>query len=429
MTKICVIGLWHLGSVSSACLANFGYQVTGFDKDKTVVEKLNQGKSPIFEPGLDILLKKNLASEHLRFTTSMKKAVCDASYILLTIDTPVNEQDVADLTSVYDAINEIAELISDNAVVIVQSQVPVGTCHDLIKIIKQKRPDVDFGLAYCPENLRLGNAIELFENPGRIIIGSDDEQTANKVSSFFNIINCPKIIMDLKSAEMTKHSINAFLATCISFINWIGNVCEEVGADICKVSEGLMSEQRIGRGIPLRFGLGFSGGTLGRDVRILEEIGNKISLKPNLMESVISINHEQNILIVKKLLRLFNTLDGLKIGILGLTYKAGTNTLRRSTSIEIINELLKLKAKVYAYDPSIQFIDSIVSKNFQLCKSPYLPAEDASALLILTDWPEFRKLDYEKIFESMKKPVIFDIKNFLDEKDLKTIGFDYKKLT
>lgn len=427
MTKVGVIGLWHLGSVTSACLSNFGYHVVGFDSDSSVIQNLNQARGPIFEPGLDELLKKNLKNKRLRFTTNMEEAITDADYVFLTIDTPVDEQDRVDLVSVHDMIQEIIRFITNNVTIIVQSQVPVGTCNEFIKIIKQKRPLIEFGLAYCPENLRLGRAIDTFEHPDRIIIGSDDEQTTNKVKSFFEIINCPKIIMNLKSAEMTKHCLNTFLAMCISFINSVGNVCEKLGVDVNKVSEGLMSEHRIGNRLPLRSGAGFAGGTLGRDVRILEELCKKIDVEPFLYSSILRINHEQNILVVKKLLKHYHSLDGIKISILGLTYKAGTNTLRRSASVEIIKELLKLNSRVKAYDPSISSMDLIQDKNFQLCTSPYTAAEETSALLIFTDWPQFRELDYKRIFSSMKNPLIFDIKNFLDENHLKTLGFLYSR--
>lgn len=423
--KVGVLGLWHLGCVTSACLAKLGYQVTGFDRDNMVIENLKLAKAPISEPNLDELIKNNLENNLIQFTTNIEEAIRKTPYVLLTIDTPVDEKDQVDLTSIYDTINEIAKFLEDDTIIIIQSQVPVGTCDDFIKIIREKKPDIRFGLGYCPENLRLGKSIEVFEKPDRIIIGANDEKTANKIESFFSILNCPKIKMDLKSAEMTKHAINAFLATCISFINWIGNVCEEVGADAKKVSEGLMSESRIGRNLPLRAGLGFSGGTLGRDLRILKKIGQDVRINPDLIEAVLQINYEQNIIIIKKLLKIFGSLRGLKIGILGLTYKAGTNTLRRSMSLEIINELLRLNASVNAYDPVISSVESINDKNFHLCDSAYFVAEKASALLIFTDWPQFREIDYTKMLHSMEKPVILDVKNFLDGKTLRIIGFDY----
>lgn len=425
MVKVCVLGLWHLGTVTSACLANF-YEVVGFDENQSTITSLKNAKSPISEPGLDILLRKNLDAGILSFTTNMKEALDNAKYILLASDTPLDDQDRVDLKSSYETINKIAETIIDDVVIIVQSQVPVGTCEDFIKIIKQKRPNVQFGLAYCPENLRLGKAIEVFEHPDRIIIGANDEFTIKKVESFYNFLDCLKIKMDLRSAEMTKHTVNAFLATCISFINWMGNICELVGADAKKVAEGLVSEERIGRTLPLRPGLGFSGGTLSRDLRILEKLANEFGIKPNLIETIIEINYRQNILIVEKLQKMFETLDGVTIGILGLTYKAGTNTLRRSGSIDVIRELLRLNAKVNAYDPSISTVDFIQDENFKLYDSAYAVAEGSYALLIFTDWQEFKQLDYKKMHSKMTKAVVFDMRNILDGNTLRNIGFDYR---
>jgi UDPglucose 6-dehydrogenase len=427
MTNVCVFGLWHLGSVTSACLANSGYSVTGIDKNFATIEAFQKGKSPIFEPGLDDMIRKNIDNGRLQFTTESEKAINSADFIILTIDTVVDDKDRVDLSSVYDAINEISMHLKNRSTVIIQSQVPVGTCNEFIQIIKKKRPDVSFGLAYCPENLRLGKAIEVFEKPDRIIIGADDQETANKVSEFFYILSCPKIRMDLKSAEMTKHSINSFLATCISFINWVGMVCEDVGADPKMVSEGLRSESRVGRILPLLPGLGFAGGTLGRDLRILESLSNNLKIKPNLAKDILEINHVQNVSIIKKLLKLFGTLNGLKVCIFGLTYKPGTNTLRRSNSVEIINEILKLDTEVNAYDPAIPHVDTITSEKFHIYSSPYSAVEDTDILLIFTDWPEFKNLDYKKIYNKMKNPTIIDMKSFLDENILRDLGFAYSR--
>lgn len=232
--KVCVIGLWHLGSVTSACLANFGYDVVGFDHDEEIIENLNKAKAPIFEPGLDEMIKTSIEKKQLSFTSNISKAMSGAEYVLLAMDTQVDDKDIVDLTSVNQIMHEIILHISNKTTIIVQSQVPVGTCNEFINMIKQKKKNLEFSLVYCPENLRLGKSIEIFTKPDRIIIGSDDKKTTQKVMSFFNFLDCPKITMDLKSAEMTKHSINAFLATCISFINFIGNTCEQVGADAKK---------------------------------------------------------------------------------------------------------------------------------------------------------------------------------------------------
>lgn len=425
MKNVAVIGLWHLGSVTSACLSKLGYNVIGYDSDESRIINLNKGIPPISEPRLEDLIKKNIEEKHLLFTNSLSEALKNSEFILLTIDTPVDEKDRVNLDPIFSIMKDIIKDVRNDVCIIIQSQIPVGTCDKFLKNIEKIRPKSHIEISYCPENLRLGNAIEIFERPDRIIIGANNEKTANKVKSFFDVIDCPKILMDLKSAEMTKHSINAFLATCISFINWIGNVCEEVGADSSKVSEGLLSEKRIGSKLPLKSGLGFSGGTLGRDLNILSELGKKFQIGNELINSVISTNHEQNIRVIKKLMKIFDSLDGLQIGILGLTYKPGTDTLRRSIALEIINELLKLNANVLAFDPAIKSVESISNKKFQLCDSALSAAQDSNALLIMTDWPEFKTLDYEKMFSVMKRPLILDMKNFLNKELLQKIGFKY----
>ena len=423
--KVSVLGLWHLGSVTSACLANYGYNVTGYDKDQLVVKNLNNGHAPISEPGLDSLIEKNINDNTLKYTNNLQEAVENSDFVLLTIDTPVDEDDNVDLSPIFDIIDKIADFVKDGTTIIIESQVPVGTCNDVANRIKKKFPNLRFNLAYCPENLRLGKAIEIFQNPDRIIIGADDEQTKEQVRLFFDIIDCPKIIMDLKSAEMTKHAINSFLATCISFINLIGNVCEEIDADAVKVSEGLMTEKRIGKNLPLKPGSGFSGGTLGRDLKVLINLGKKIGINPYILESVIETNREQNMIALRKLLKIFKNLENITVGILGLTYKPGTNTLRRSNSIELIKELNKLKTNVKAFDPAISEENFTEDKKFMLCDNFYAVAENADVLIIMTDWPEFKKIDYNQIFKDMKNPVIIDTKNFLDQNQLKEIGFQY----
>ena len=422
-----IIGLWHLGSVTSACLANYGYNIIGYDVDKEVIKNLNKGVSPIEEPFLEDLIKENIRKNNLRFTSDLKEAIKDSDFVFLTIDTPVDENDDVDLSSVFSSIDDMIGFLKEDTTIIIQSQVPVGTCNELVNRIKQNTKS-KFNLAYCPENLRLGKAIELFQNPDRIIIGADSQETLDKVSVFFDIIGCPKVTMDLKSAEMTKHAINAFLATCISFINWIGNACGETGADANKVSEGLMTEKRIGKNLPLRPGLGFAGGTLGRDLKILINLGRGLKVNPELFEAVVNTNNAQNIIAIKKLQKIFGKLENLTIGILGLTYKPGTNTLRRSSSIEIINEIASMGANVKAFDPAINEINTEMHRNFKLTDNAYATAEKSDVLVVMTDWPEFRDLDYKKILGIIKKPVILDMKNCLDQKYLRGIGFSYHRV-
>lgn len=261
-SKVSVIGIWHLGAVTSACLADFGYHVVGVDKDVRKVEGLNKGTPPLFEPGLKELLITNLNSKRLSYTTDLHKAVKNSRYVLITFDTPVNERDKVDLTEILNTAKELATCLDDGSVIIVSSQVPVGTCEQIKTSITKLNSSLDFDIAYSPENLRLGQAIERFKNPERIVIGADSDTTLDKVEAFLSVIKAPTVRMNLRTAEMTKHALNVFLATSISFANEIGNLCDEVGADAAKIAQALGSDARIGPNLPLNPGLAFSGGTL-----------------------------------------------------------------------------------------------------------------------------------------------------------------------
>lgn len=413
--KICVIGLWHLGSVISACFAKLGYDVIGFDTNKITVDNLKKGIPPVSEPNLENLIKFFL-NKNLNFTNDLDVAVSDSDFILVSIDTPLDEQDNVDLSSFNEILLKIIPLIPEQCTIIVQSQVPVGTCNQLENTIKKMRPDLVFGISYIPENLRLGNAIHLFENPDRIVIGVDNNKTFESVKSIFSFSKSPLLKMNIKSAEMTKHAINAFLGMCISYINWLGMLSERLDVDISSVSKGLSTEQRIGNLLPLKPGIGFSGGTLGRDLKILKTLSENEFLDSGIIDNILEINKNQNLNIISGLQFFYPNLSGKRIGILGLVYKPNTNTLRRSLSIEIIDELLKKGAIVKAYDPSIDSLNEINKKNIQLTNSPYELAQNTDAILILTEWPEFRTIDYEKISHLMNNKIIFDFKNFLTNK-------------
>ncbi|MGI0059940.1 MAG: UDP binding domain-containing protein, partial [Nitrosotalea sp.] len=246
-----------------------------------------------------------------------------------------------------------------------------------------------------------------------------------KVETFYSVINGPVLKMDLKSAEMSKHVINAFLANCISFINEIGNLCEEIGADATMVSKSLTSESRIGNKLPLKAGLGFAGGTLARDLRILQKLHHNHKMQPRMVEAILETNYEQNIIALKKLQKTFGNISGLQVGVLGLTYKPGTDTLRRSSSIETISKLLDSGVSVKAFDPSIHQIDIFNGKKFGLVSDEYETARESDAILLLTEWPQFKQADYAKIHSLMKKPIFIDAKNFLDPSFMRKIGFNY----
>jgi len=423
--KICVVGIWHLGCVVSACLADLGYLVVGVDRDPKKVENLNNGVPPLFEPGLEQLLISNLNSKRLSYTTDLSQAVKDSSYVLITFDTPVSEKDEVDLSEIFAAAKELAQCLENGTTIIVSSQVPVGTCEQIKAMIKQDNPSLDFDIAYSPENLRLGQAISRFKHPDRIVIGADSPTTLDKVERLFDVISAPKVRMNLRSAEMAKHALNAFLATSISFANEIANLCDEVGADALKVAAALGSDERIGQKLPLKPGLAFAGGTLARDLKILQNLGDRFGYETHLVDGVLKVNEQQNKLVLRKLNKVYGSIKGLTIGVLGLTYKAGTSTLRRSAALEIIKDLTSSGAIVKAYDPKADLEEVHQHREFKFCADPYTVARDSDALVIVTDWPEFKELDFNFIKSVMKKPVLIDAKNMLDGEQLVAKGFLY----
>ena len=423
--KVCVIGLWHLGSVYSICLADLGYFVVGVDKSLKVVQDLNKCIPPIFEPVLQELLTNNINSGRLSFTTDLSQAAKGSSFVLITFDTPVNEKDEVDLSEIFATAKELAGCMENGSIVIVSSQVPVGTCDQIKLLIKQNNPALDFDVAYSPENLRLGQAIECFKNPERIVIGADSPSALDKAETFFSVISAPKIRMNLRTAEMTKHALNAFLATSISFANEIANLCDELGANALKVAEALRLDARIGPKLPLLPGLAFAGGTLARDLKVLKNLGNRFSRETHLINGVLRVNEQQNKLVTRKLEKVHGSIKGLTIGILGLTYKAGTSTLRRSAALEIIRDLTSKGASVKAYDPKADLGEVKLHQEFQFCADPYEVARGSDALVIVTDWPEFKSLDFDLIKSLMKKPVLIDAKNMLDDEQLIGKGFLY----
>ena len=423
--KVCVVGLWHQGCVVSACLAGLGYLVMGVDKDLKRVKDLNNGVLPIFEPGLKELLIANINSKRLSYTTDLSYGLKDAGYVLIAFDTPVDENDEVDLSEIFATSIDLAKHLEKGSIIIVSSQVPVGTCEQIKSMIKQNNPALDFDIAYSPENMRLGQAIERFKNPDRLVIGADSSATLDKVERFFNVISGPKLRMNLRTAEMTKHVLNAFLATSISFANEMANLCDGLGADALKIAEALKSESRIGSKLPLLPGLGFAGGTLARDLKILKNLGNSFGYETHLINGVLTVNQQQNRLVVRKLQKIYGSLKGLTVGILGLTYKAGTSTLRRSAALEIISDLTHNGAIVKAFDPKASLEEVQEHQEFEFCADPYVVAKGADVIVIVTDWPEFNNLDFDLIKSVMKNPVLIDTRNMLDAEQLITKGFRY----
>ncbi len=427
MTKVCVIGLWHLGTVTSACLAELGYQVVGVERDPERATNLNRGIPPLFEPGLAELMATNLTSGRLRYTSDLADGMASAPYILIAHDTPVDNRDDPDLAPIIAAVDDLAGRLEDGATVVVSSQVPVGTCEALASRLRNLAPKLRFGIACVPENLRLGQAIDRFLRPDLLVLGADNDQTMAKVEAMFSPIPGPRARVDLRTAEMTKHAINAYLATCISLGNEIANLCDEVGADALRVVEALKMDGRVSPKAPLLPGLGFAGGTLARDMKVLTNLAERYHYPAPLLNGVLALNNLQNGTVVHRLKRLLGPLRSKTVGVLGLTYKPGTSTLRRSAAIETIRNIVAQGAVVRAYDPKADRAEMAPFRHeFIVCDNPYAVAQGAHAIVLVTPWPEFKELDFARLRALMHSPVFLDTANMLDPDQVAQAGFLYQ---
>jgi UDPglucose 6-dehydrogenase len=425
--KVCVVGLWHLGSVTSACFADLGRSVVGVADDPERAASLNNGAPPLFEPGLAQLMARHLATGRLRFTSSLREGVKGSSYVFVAYDTPVDERDEPDLAPIAATMGALAGCLEEGAMIIVSSQVPVGTCEALADHLRSLNPGLRFGMACVPENLRLGQAIERFLRPDFLVFGADGEATMERVETLFSPIPGPRVRTDLRTAEMTKHAINAYLATCISFGNELANLCDEVGADAFQVVQALKLDSRVSPKAPLAPGLGFAGGTLARDMTVLKKIAAQHGYPAALLNGVLAVNQFQNGMVVHRLEGLLGTLTARTIGVLGLTYKPGTSTLRRSAAIEIIRDLVAKGASIKAFDPKADPAEiELHRREFSICADPYAAAKDADALALVTPWPEFRDLDLARLKGVMHTPVILDAPNMLEPAKVTQAGFVYQ---
>jgi UDPglucose 6-dehydrogenase len=424
--KIAVQGLWHLGSVTSACLASKNFKVLAVDTDKKLIENFNQGILPIFEPGLEDLFKKNKSK--INFTDDLKK-LTDIDLLWITFDTPVDNNDKADVKFVVEKIKESIAFLKDSAVVLISSQLPVESIKSLELFAKNKKRKISF--AYCPENLRLGDALNVFLNPDRIVVGCRDEFTKKRISKILTKLTKNIVWMSVESAEMTKHAINSFLAISVTFANELASICEKVGADAKQVEEGLKTDIRIGKKAYLGPGGPFAGGTLARDIKFLENISKKFSLQNRIISSVFKSNQNHKQWHQKLILDEFGgKLNKKKFLILGLTYKANTNTLRRSQSLELISWLLPKNALISAYDPSVTLSNNKILKKIDLL----IKVNDISmydVIIIGTPLKTFVELFNFKILNKKvkNKIMIFDQHRLLDfpksEKKIKyfTVGY------
>ncbi|MGB7747853.1 MAG: nucleotide sugar dehydrogenase [Verrucomicrobiia bacterium] len=410
--NICVLGLWHLGSVTAACSARH-FQVVGLDFDEAAVAKLNSGQAPLFEPGLNELLAAGIAAKKLSFTTDPKIACARADVLWLCYDTPVNEDDEADVDFVLARLRRALPSLPKGALVLISAQMPVSTCRKLETEFPQ------FYFAYSPENLRLGKAIDAFEKAERVVVGVRDDAKKPLLEELFAPFTPQILFMRTESAEMVKHALNSFLALSITFINEIARLSEHVGADAKEVSAGLKSEPRIGPRAYLGPGGPFAGGTLARDVVALTKLAAAKNEKISVIPAIKQSNDLHRGWTLRRLQSRLGDLHGKKIAVLGLTYTTNTDTLRRSAAVELCRNLLALGADVHAFDPAVKQLPGELAP-VRLTAQINDAVKDADAAVVCTEWPEFRQADWTKLAPAMHQRIFVDANRFL-EKELKNI--------
>lgn len=412
--KICVFGLWHLGSVTAACLANAGHTVTGLDPNEDVITALQDtGTPPIYEPGLQALIQKGIAERRLSFTTELQ-ATANVDVVWVTFDTPVDNNDVADNAFVRNHVKSIFPYLTADTVVVISSQLPVGSTTGLQDAFLAEQATQNVYFVYSPENLRLGNAIRVFTNPDRIVVGLDHPAARPIIEALLHPITEQIEFMAIASAEMTKHAINAFLATSVTFINEIASICEKVGANAQEVERGLKSEARIGPRAYLGPGGAFAGGTLARDIEFLGQLAQTYALPTQVLKSVPTSNHLHKQWPLRRLQDLVSDLGGATVTILGLTYKPGTDTLRRSLSIELIEALVAHNVTVKAFDPQVSELPENL-QNVTLTSTLQDALIGADATVLMTPWPDFKTLTTSDFINLTKTPLLLDANRFLAE--------------
>lgn len=426
--NITVVGTGYVGLVAGACLADMGNTVFCIDNNDEKINKLNNGIVPIYEPGLEELIKANTIEKRLYFSTDLISAVKNSEVCFIAVGTPQGEDGSCDLQYVLKVAEQIAKAMNGYKVIVDKSTVPVGTADKVAEIIK-KNTTYDFDVVSNPEFLKQGNAVDDFLSPDRVVIGSNSEK-ATKImqeiySPFFRTGN-RVIVMDTKSAEMTKYAANSFLATKISFMNEVANLCEKVGADAEMVRIGISTDNRIGNKF-LFPGLGYGGSCFPKDVKALIKTGNENGCEMSIIKSADEVNKKQRNLFIEKITNKFgNNLTGLTFAIWGLAFKPKTDDMREAPAITIINELLIRGAKIQAFDPkAMESAKQIFSEKIIYSNSAYDAVKNANALLLLTEWNEFRRPDFEKLKDLMKENIIFDGRNQYNFDRLKQLNFEY----
>ena len=427
--RIAMIGMGYVGLVSGACIADFGHQVTCVDKDGTKISALNAGEIPIYEPGLAELVRSNVEQGRLTFSMALNEAVAEADAVFIAVGTPSRRGDGhADLSYVYQATREIAAALRGFTVVVTKSTVPVGTGDEVERIIRELRPGNDVAVVSNPEFLREGAAIHDFKHPDRIVVGTDDERARKIVGEIYRPLylnQAPMLFTERRTAELMKYAANAFLATKITFINEVADLCERVGADVQEVARGIGLDNRIGPKF-LHAGPGFGGSCFPKDVRALIKTAQDHDVPMRILEAVETVNETRKRAMARKVSAAFaGVLRGKTVAVLGLTFKPNTDDMREAPSIPLITALQDMGAKVRAYDPVGMEQAGQVLTEVAYCRGPYDCVEGADAVVIVTEWEQFRALDLGRVSDLMACPVIVDLRNVYRPEDMKKHGFAY----
>jgi UDPglucose 6-dehydrogenase len=425
---IAVIGTGYVGLVTGACFAEFGVEVTCVDVDETKIDKLNQGIIPIYEPGLDTLVEKNSKAGRLHFTTDIKSAVQDALVVFLAVGTPPKEDGSPDMSYYQQAAKDIAEAMNGFKVLVTKSTVPIGTGKWLREFVaKNLKVNTSFGVASNPEFLREGAAIDDFMRPDRVVIGSNEEDAIAIMKDLYRplyLIETPIVITSLEAAELIKYAANAFLATKITFINEMANLCDAIGCDVHDVARGMGMDNRIGRKF-LHPGPGYGGSCFPKDTRALTTVADQFGVETRIVDAVIEANDRQRDVMIEKIEKLVGDLSGKQVGVLGLSFKPETDDMRESPAVDIIRAMNERGAKIRAYDPVAIEEAKHCLPEIEYASDEYEALKDADAVVIATEWNQFRALDMGRVKSLLRQPKIADLRNVYEPEDMRELGFDY----
>jgi len=426
--QIAVIGTGYVGLVTGACFAEFGVDVTCVDVDAGKIDKLNNGSIPIYEPGLDQIVEKNVKAGRLAFTTDIAAAVAGARVVFLAVGTPPKPDGSPDMSYYQQAAKDVAQAINGYKVLVTKSTVPIGTGKWLhLFVTENLNVETEFGVASNPEFLREGAAIDDFMRPDRVVIGSNDERAVEVMKELYRplyLVETPIIITSLEAAELIKYAANAFLATKITFINEVANLCDAIGCDVHDVARGMGMDNRIGRKF-LHPGPGYGGSCFPKDTRALTTVADHFGVETRIVDAVIEANERQRDAMIPKIQKLVGDLDGKKIAVLGLSFKPETDDMRESPAIEIIAEMIRRGASVKAFDPVAMEESKHFIEGIDYASDEYDAISGADALVIITEWNQFRALDLEKVKELLAAPKIADLRNIYEPSDMRAMGFEY----